>query len=160
LFYRLSLNKGNELIELKDEIAQAKAYVSIQKIRYEDSFDAYFEIDPRIERAKIIKLIIQPFIENAIKHGFDENTTGSIYVTAKLVEDTIVIRVIDNGKGMESKKAALLLQGPAAGQDAGYGIKNVNDRIKIHYGEQFGVEISSEPQDGTIVEIKIPFIRE
>ena len=156
LFYRMSLNKGREVIPLKDEILQAGAYVSIQKIRYENSFQVYFDVEPGIENAPIIKLIIQPFIENAIIHGFNEEMQGSIYVTANKRNDNIVIKVIDNGKGIDKEKVKTLLLPDQSGSGKGYGMRNVNERIKIHYGEAYGISIESELQEGTIVEITLP----
>jgi two-component system sensor histidine kinase YesM len=162
-FYRLSLNKGKEMIPLKDELAQVKAYVSIQKLRYEDSFDVYFEVDPAIENAIIIKFIIQPFIENAIVHGLNENMQGSIYVTAREIEEKkILIRIIDNGRGMDEQKlrtfTSVDVPDDQTGKLKGYGIKNVNERIKIHYGDEFGVSISSKAGEGTIVNIMLPYV--
>lgn len=159
-FYRLSLNKGKELIRLQDEFAQARAYVAIQKIRYEDSFDVYFSLDPQVENIPVIKLIIQPFIENAIIHGFDESTQGSIYVTAGRKEERLIIRIIDNGKGMEEKKAQKLLSQTDDTGSGGYGMRNVNTRIRLHYGEAYGVSITSHPGEGTIVEIILPMTSE
>jgi two-component system sensor histidine kinase YesM len=161
-FYRLSLSKGREIIPLKDEFAQVKAYVSIQKIRYEDSFEAFFEVEPGLEEAQVIKFIIQPFVENAIIHGFNENMKGSIYITAKRTEDNdLLIRVIDNGKGMRKEMLEAVSEESGrvsriSRREEGYGIRNVNERIRLHYGETYGVSIFSEHESGTIVEIKLP----
>ena len=161
VFYRLSLNKGKESILLKDEITQVKAYLQLQKLRYEDGFEAFFEVDPEVEDSEIIKLILQPFIENAIIHGFGDDETGSIYVTAQKTQDIyVLIRIIDNGKGIEKDKIQEILNKDVDGRKSGgYGIKNVNERIKLHYGDEYGVSICSEPGNGTIVEIKLPLIK-
>lgn len=158
-FYRLSLNKGREIISLKDELAQAKAYVALQKLRYEDSFEVNFEVEPDVEDAEIIKFILQPFLENAIIHGFGDENKGTVYVTAKGIgQEILIIRIIDDGKGMdESKLKSFSAKGGGAAGN-GYGIRNVDERIKIHYGANYGVEITSRQGTGTVVEIRLPFI--
>lgn len=160
LFYRLSLNKGREIIFLKEEMLQVKTYVDIQKIRYEDGFEIYFDIDPKVENACVIKLIVQPFVENAIIHAFKEDTACSIYIIAKMKADNVLIRIIDNGKGIEKETLEKLNSSDILHDTKGYGIRNVNERIKLHYGETYGVTIFSELASGTVVEILLPFISE
>jgi Predicted signal transduction protein with a C-terminal ATPase domain len=146
--FKLSLNKGSEITTVRNEIKQVQSYLIIQNLRYKDRFKVDIDIDDKIMDYEIIKLIIQPFIENAMVHGLEPKVgNGEINIIGKLEGDEIVFVIEDNGIGVEDINKFNL----------GYGIKNVQERIKLYYGDEYGVAFESEINKGTIVTIKIPF---
>jgi len=157
LFYRLTLSKGRETISIKDEMDLVRAYVEIQKTRYEDMFDVTFEVEQGIENTVILKFILQPFVENAIVHGMEEDKKGNIAIVAKKRGDgCILIRVIDNGRGMTAEMLGKIGKQAEGNSSGGYGVANVMERIRIHYGVKSEVSFFSEPGSGTVVEIVFP----
>lgn len=154
-FYRLSLSKGKTVISVENELEQAKSYVEIQKIKYRDRLEAEYRIDPEALPYSTVKLILQPFIENAIEHAWTGENRIHIEIETEKMADGIVFRVIDNGSGMPEETIAQIFS-PQDGVYLGYGIRNVDQRIKLHFGVEFGVSITSEPGAGTRVEIVIP----
>ncbi|WP_238917132.1 sensor histidine kinase [Clostridium sp. YIM B02555] len=146
--FKLSLNKGSEITTVRNEIKQVQSYLIIQNLRYKDRFKVDIDIDDKIMDYEIIKLIIQPFIENAMIHGLEPKAgDGEINIIGKLEGDEIVFVIEDNGIGVEDINKF----------NSGYGIKNVQERIELYYGEEYGVTFESEINKGTIVTIKIPF---
>lgn len=146
--FKLSLNKGSEITIVRNEIKQVQSYLVIQNLRYKDRFKVNIDIDEKIMNHEIIKLIIQPFIENAMVHGLEVKVgDGEINITGKLDGTEIIFVIKDNGIGVEDINKF----------NSGYGIKNVQERIKLYYGEEYGVTFESEIKKGTIVTIKIPF---
>ncbi|WP_307206760.1 sensor histidine kinase [Paenibacillus harenae] len=153
-FYRLSLNQGNVYIPLEKELEQIEAYLDIQRIKYADAFDVYFDLDPELSDCKVIKLILQPFVENVFKHAwFGERI--SIRISAKRIGERMELKVIDDGIGMKPEVARQLLLGPSQ-SGGGYGLKNVDDRIKLRYGDEFGIQIGSIYGGGTTIRIVLP----
>ncbi len=153
-FYRSVLNRGKNLILLKNEIQNMKIYIDIQLIMHNNSFDVVYDIDEEILEYETINIILQPIVENAIVHGIEKKETGRglLKISGRQIEDNIKITVEDNGVGMEaSAEEAVLTE-----STKGYGIKNVNDRIKIFFGQQYGIHILSTPGVGTTVEITVP----
>ncbi len=159
-FFRISISKGNEFISIGDEIEHAKSYLTIQKIRYRDKFDFYIEADPDIMQYKTIKLILQPIIENAIYHGINKlQEKGKITIKAIIKDERVVLSVIDNGYGIKpSVLKGILEKEPQFYNSGGVGLKNVNERIKLFFGIHYGIEIESELDMGTTVNITIPLI--
>jgi len=156
--FRISLSKGNEIISIDDELEHARSYLTIQKIRFKDKFDYYIEIEPALETARTLKLILQPIIENAIYHGISPlNEKGIIKISVKSEEENILFQVSDNGYGIKPEiLKGLLNQESKCYHSGGVGLKNVNERIKLYYGEKYGIEIMSEVDVGTTVNIRIP----
>lgn len=157
-FYRMTLNKGKDIISVSDEISQIKAYVSIYKIRLEDRIQAEYDFDPDILSCETVKVILQPFVENIFEHAMgEEERTIHIKISGKPSEEgkKIVFTVQDDGEGIEEERLSTLLYSEAM-SSSGYGIKNVNERIKMYYGEEYGVVIESELSKGTTVTIYIP----
>lgn len=152
-FYRLSLNQGNVYIPLEKELEQIETYLDIQKVKYADAFTVYFDIEPEIKDNQVIKLILQPFVENIFKHAWFGDKIA-IRITGKRIGDRIELKVIDNGIGMRPNTVKNLLIGPS--QLGGYGLKNVDDRIKLRYGDEFGIHIGSIYGGGTTVQILLP----
>ena len=165
-FYRLSLSKGREVISLGDELKHARLYLEIQNMRFDNRISVVWDLDPSIENCQIIKIILQPIIENSVIHGIFEkpSKSGTITVSTKQCEDGIRITVADDGVGMaeETIKAnfSSSLSGEIAETKGGYGVKNICDRVKLAYGDPYGVSCTSIPGQGTVVTIHIPIITE
>ena len=158
--FRISISKGHELIPIAKEIEHAESYLQIQKYRYKNQFTYEFDVDPECLDYYCNKITLQPIIENAINHGLDLMVDeGHIQVTVGQDGDDIVFRVRDNGVGMSQEQiASIMRHGPK--DRTGIGIKNVNDRLKIYFGKEYGLHITSELDVGTCVEIRMPKIRE
>ncbi|GGF81648.1 histidine kinase [Paenibacillus albidus] len=152
-FYRLSLNRGEILTTVGKEIEHAKAYIAIQCIKYGDRMAVYYDIDPAALEYTTVKLILQPMIENALEHAWFGSTIGIRLVVEKRETD-IVFKVIDNGVGMSADTIQQILD--PEGPRMGYGIRNVDSRIKLHGGSGYGVNIASRSGIGTCVQIRIP----
>lgn len=159
--FRVSIAKGKDTITLKEELQHVRSYMDIQAMRYKDKFSYSIELPEEIENAPTIKLIIQPIVENSIYHGIkpmiDE---GEINITVMQEGHDILITVKDNGVGMRAETVASLLDRNAEHhhdkEGNGIGIINIDERLKLTYGPEYGVSISSEPDVGTIVVVRIP----
>lgn len=157
--FRISLSKGKNIITVGEELQHAKNYLDIQKYRYKNKFTSYFEIEEGIEKYKTIKLIIQPLIENAIYYGMEYmDGDGEIYVRAYTKEEDLFIEVEDNGLGMQKAQVESLLTDGTRIRSKGssIGIRNVHQRIQLYFGTEYGLEILSEPDEGTMVRIHLP----
>ena len=138
----------------------AKNYLTIQNIRYKNKFTYEIKAEESILECGIIKLIVQPLIENAIYHGMEfMSGDGEILVKAYRQED-LYIDIIDNGLGMPQEVADDLLtnEGKSKGSGSGIGLKNVNERIQLYFGTDYGLEIYSEPDEGTTIRIHMPCV--
>ncbi|MFN0226065.1 sensor histidine kinase [Paenibacillus sp. KR2-11] len=153
-FYRLSLNEGRTVIPVSDELTQAQAYLNIQKIKYEERLRILFDIEPDILPFTTVKLILQPFIENALEHAWCGDHIH-IRIVGRLEEGAVAFKIIDDGIGMDPGLIRQILD-PVQGQNVGYGIRNVDQRIRLHYGAEYGVSIASRPGMGTGVLSRIP----
>ena len=153
-FYRTALSKGEDVVTVENCIQNTKAYLEIQLVMHDHGFTVDWEIDPTIKNEKMPKLLLQPIVENAIEHGIDEKEEGDKNLSLSFhgKEDVVEIIVRDNGKGMEQEKAEKLV----TYQAKGYGLKNVNDRIHLLYGTEYGIRIFSEPGVGTTVVMRFP----
>ena len=151
-FFRISLSNGKEKIPLKEEINHIKEYLYIQKQRYEDKLEYKISIQEELENIEVPKIILQPFVENAIYHGIKNlDTTGIISIYSQIIENKIELIIEDNGIGFEAaKKQALMKMG-------GVGIKNVNKRIQYYYGNEYGVKIDSSFKAGARIIITLPY---
>ncbi|PRX62400.1 histidine kinase/DNA gyrase B/HSP90-like ATPase [Cohnella sp. SGD-V74] len=156
-FYRLSLNDGKNVITVFKEIEQAKAYIDIQKTKYADRMHVHYDIDPAVFPYETLKLILQPFIENVLQHGWCGDRIH-IRITGTVENGTIVFQVIDDGIGFRRETLRQIFEPAGDDTPAGYGIRNVDQRIKLHYGQEFGVTIASRPGVGATVRIVIPAI--
>jgi two-component system, sensor histidine kinase YesM len=161
-FFRIGISKGREIISIHEEMEHIQHYLFIQEMRYGDDFSYEIEIDKEIISYNIIKLSLQPLIENAIYHGVKQKRgQGKITIRGYQVRDTIHLEVNDNGNGIEPQKLKdILLEIEASYQEKkrylGIGLQSVNERIKIHFGNEYGLTIASEPSNGTVVSITIP----
>lgn len=158
--FRISISKGHELIPISKEIEHAESYLQIQKYRYKNQFTYEFQVDPECLDYYCNKITLQPIIENAINHGLDLLVEeGRITVQVCQDGEDILFFVQDNGVGMSEEQLRTILQHDPKDR-TGIGIKNVNDRLKIYFGKQYGLHISSELDVGTCVEIRMPKIKE
>lgn len=161
--FRIGLSKGKEMIDVREEIEHIQSYLVIQKARYEDKISCEIEADESVMQLKVIKLILQPLVENAIYHGIKERRgKGTIWISIHREGTTLVLSVRDNGVGMSPEKVseltAILKSGQIENSRIGYGIFNVNERIRLTYGNSFGLSILSTPGQGTTVEIRHPIV--
>ena len=160
---RVSLSRGKTIIPVKDELQHSRSYMNIQLVRYKERFQMEFQTDKEIEDYCIVKLVIQPILENAIYYGvgnMDEDDEGKITVRGEKKEDDIYIIIEDNGMGMRKEVLENILKdnNKVPKHGSGVGVINVHSRIQLMFGEQYGLEIYSEPDEGTRVVIHIPAI--
>lgn len=153
-FYRLSLNEGRTVIPIKNELEQVSAYINIQMTKFGDGMQVLFDVDPDILRFSTVKLILQPFIENALEHAWYGDRIN-IRIVGKLEGELITFRVIDDGVGIHPEMLRQLSD-PVESLNVGYGIRNVDGRIRLHFGDEYGVMIVSKRGIGTSVSITIP----
>lgn len=154
-FFRLSLHKGDKFIKIKEEVDLVKSFLEIEKIRFPELFDVEYEIADEVKEIETLKLIFQPIVENAIKHGFsDIDYRGKITIRAELKENDIFFEIEDNGKGFDADEDLFADDKLLTGL-GGYGLKNVDERIKLEYGRDYGVSVLSVVGTGTKVQIKI-----
>lgn len=159
---RIGLSRGRDLITLEEELAHAKAYTSLQQKRYEYGFSVTWDIDERTLADLIPKIVIQPLIENAILHGVrNMGEDGEIAVIARMTEGSVEIRVEDNGyKETDYEAIGRLLEADDGSAGAGYGIRNVQQRIRLQFGAEYGLVYRSREGGGTVASIVLPAKRE
>lgn len=159
--FRISISRGRELITIKEELQHAENYLIIQSYRYKDQFSYSFDVQEGLLGYLCNKITIQPLIENAIYHGIDRMVDkGEILVKVKEADDNnndILIIISDNGVGMTEEQCRKVLQKDRS-DSGGIGVKNVNDRLRIYFGENYGLSIQSELDVGTTVTVRIPKI--
>jgi len=164
-FFRIALSKGNDWITIQQEIEHVRSYLAIQKMRYQDILDYQIEVDETLLNHTILKLTLQPLVENALYHGIKtKRSGGKIIVRVNHAEDEnmLLLHVEDNGVGFTPYKLAKIQamlaedSGEIMMKESGFGLDNVNRRIKLYYGMQYGLSINSQYRDGTQVTIVIP----
>jgi two-component system sensor histidine kinase YesM len=165
MMFRYSINKsGTELVTLNEEIRHVMNYFYIQNVRFGDTITTVIEIPDDLKKCKILRFILQPIVENSIIHGFEGNKRqGCIEISAKSAEDNLIIDIYDDGIGMSEKQVddlnAYINQIKTVLHEQKHrsiGVKNVNTRIKLMFGEQYGLQIRSKPSAGTQVRIILP----
>ncbi len=159
-FFRLVVSKGKDFITIREEEIHIKSYLKIQQSRYQDILDYEIHIPEELYGYQILKMTMQPLIENSLYHGIKMlRARGKITVTGEIQNETIYFHVIDNGIGMDEEKLYNLrkeIEMPGSKQSTGFGLANVNKRIKLNYGTVYGLEIESKKGEGTDILIKIP----
>lgn len=169
--FRIGLSKGGTIISLTEEIEHIKSYLQIQSVRYKNKLNYTLNISPNIDEVSVLKIVIQPIVENAIYHGIKERRgPGLITIEAKEQDDMLIIKIEDNGKGMSEEKLVELREslslfftkneenGTSIEPTKGYGIVNVHARLKLTFGEEYGVKIDSQINKGTLVTIYHPIL--
>lgn len=158
-FYRLSLNHGKDLISIEEEIEHVQVYVNIEKFHYDDAIDLKTDIPDTLKNLACMNIILQPFVENAIVHGIGENSEiqrCSIVICAKMIEEDILFTVKDDGPGMTERQMQDAISVNMDQIKGGYGIKNINFKLKLCFGEKYGVHYESVLGEGTTAFILIP----
>lgn len=155
-FFRTSLSKGNDIITLREEVLHTRSYLEIQRVRYQDIMDFKIDIPESIMDVKVPKLTIQPLVENALYHGI-KNTRrkGKITVEGKEDGDGIFLTVSDNGKGISPEKLRQLKEQLHKEENIGFGLITVHERIRLYCGNNYGIEIQSEEDKGTIIRARL-----
>lgn len=158
-FYKISLSKGSDVITIREEMQLTQSYLQIQQLRYVEYMDSVMEIDEEILGCPIPKLTLQPIVENAIYHGLKRKTEkGMLRISGRRLENEVRIEIFDNGAGMEqSRIKAILKESGVPGEAVSFGIRSVHDRIRILYGERYGIDMESEAGSFTKVTIRLPF---
>ena len=161
-FFRLVLSKGKEFITIRQEEQHIRSYLQIQEKRYHDILDYHIYIDPEIYEYQIPKLTLQPLVENALYHGIKyKRSRGMIEITGTKEGENLYLTVADDGVGMdedELKKLGKEISRPCKETESGFGLANVNERIRMYFGAEFGMKIWSEKGSGTRITIEIPAI--
>jgi len=162
-YYRIALSNGNEIISLEEEIKYVESYLLIQKMRYEEAFVFNIDIPKEYNNYKILKLTLQPIVENSIKHGLInkyKNDGGRINIKASKKGDILVIEITDNGIGMKPEIVQHLFDKDLSGNKGHFGLKNIDDRIKLFYGCNYGITVTSIYMESTTVSLLIPVVEE
>ncbi|MBV7273251.1 sensor histidine kinase [Clostridiaceae bacterium UIB06] len=160
--FRISISRGKNIITVREELEHAKNYLIIQKIRYRNKFEFKIEVQDDVFNYSTIKLILQPIIENSIYHGIECSVDqGEILIYAGIEENKLLLMVKDNGLGMrEDVVKNILVDENRKSKGSGVGIKNVDQRIKLCYGQEYGLKIDSELEVGTEVKIYLPLYKD
>lgn len=158
---RLSIGQPDEFVTLEEEIRHIKAYMTIQKIRYNDKFDVEYHLPERLTQFPVIRLILQPLIENCIYHGFEtKEGRGHVMVNVSDSQDQIIIEIVDDGLGTDQetlkKIQSNLVSAQKPGENCSVGIYNVNERLRLYYGSKASMIFQSIENKGTTIVIHYP----
>ena len=158
-FFRTTLSEGKDYITIREEESHIRSYLRIQEFRYADILEYEIDIAPSLYEYTILKLTLQPFVENALYHGIkNKRGKGKIVVRGYEKESRIYFEVTDDGIGMDEEELARLrgkLDGKAV-HGRGFGLENVHERIRLNYGSEYGVSFRSQKCEGTTVIVCIP----
>lgn len=157
---RASISKTDDLITIGEEIDNVRNYLDIQLFRYGNGFSVKYRVDPGLSDYLTPRLILQPIVENAIYHGVESMVGGEVEIGVHSDANGIVFEVADNGPGIVPEKVKAVMEGTSQHRNrfSGFGLKNVEERIKLYFGADYGVIIRSREPRGTEVLIKIPRI--
>ena len=159
-FFRLVLSRGKEFISIQEEERHIRSYLEIQQVRYQDILEYEISIDSELYQYKILKLTLQPIVENALYHGIKyKRAKGKILVTGTMADERIYLSVSDTGVGMEKEELNKLreeIKRPCKETESGFGLANVNERIRMNFGMEYGMTIDSVKGEGTTVSLTIP----
>jgi len=159
-FFRVALSEGKDFISISEEVVHVKSYLDIQKIRYKNKLDYTIFLGKGLEDAQIMKMILQPIVENSIYHGLkDKKYIGKVKISIVRVNDTILINIFDNGIGMEQTKIdALLSNLKNTAPHENYGLYNINQRLRLIYDDNYTLEIRSEYLQYTLFTFRLPYV--
>ena len=163
-FFRTSLNRGKDIISLKEEVLHVRSYLEIQQVRYQDILNYEIDVPEELGRYLIPKITIQPLVENALYHGIkNKRGSGKIQIRGRRQEETLVIEIADDGIGISKERLWQVNDGiqkkVLTGKDI-YGLYNVNERIRLNFGEKYGINIQSTYGEGTVVRVLLPCLEE
>ena len=157
-FYKLSLNKGSDIVTLADEITHVRIYVQIQNKRFDNRITLTVNVPEELMQYSIPKITLQPIVENSILHGILQKPglEGTIDIAGSLAENILHLEIRDNGAGMSEDKLSRILSNEKSDNSHGYGVKNIHNRLRLYYGNSFGLTYDSIPGKGTRASIRIP----
>lgn len=161
-FFRMSLNQGKDIVSIKDELQHVRSYLEIQQVRYQDILHYEIHIPRELQKYLIPKITIQPLVENALYHGIkNKRGIGRIVISGQNKEKGFILRVEDDGIGMSKERLLQVREGilhRMSSEKDIYGLYNVNERIRLNFGEEYGVSIDSVHGEGTIVQVFLPYL--
>lgn len=161
-FFRISLSRGKSIIRVSDELEHVRSYLMIQHMRFKNKFTYQIQADDDVLEMASLKLMLQPLVENAIYHGMEfMDGDGEILIRASKKGDELLFSIEDNGLGMCPEQVERLLTDTShvpSRRGSGIGVRNVNERIRLYFGEDYGLEIDSEPDEGTRIYIHLPVV--
>ena len=159
-FFRISLSRGRSIIPVKDELEHVRNYLMIQQMRFKNKFTYVIRAGEDVMELASLKLMLQPLVENAIYHGMEfMDGDGEIMIRVYREGEELWFQISDNGLGMTQEQLdGLLSDRPhvSSRRGSGIGVKNVNERIRLYFGEHYGLSIQSEPDEGTVIRIRLP----
>lgn len=158
-FYRLSLNHGRNLLTIREEAEHVKTYVRIENVHFDNAISLEMDLPEEIMDFGCPNIILQPFVENSIVHGMAEHpeiTSCHIKVWAERAGEDVIFHISDDGPGMEEKQIMELLEKDYYESSRGYGVRNINFRLKLYFGEEYGISYAGTGTAGTVVTVKIP----
>ena len=159
-FFRTGLSKGQDMITVQEEVSHVEHYLRILKFRYQDILEYEIQVDELMLHLPMLKLTLQPVVENALYHGIkNKRGKGLIRISGTCTDTDMRFQIIDNGAGMSPERLAALrrdLNKTEQEERAGFGLTNVNERIRMIYGSSYGISIDSTPGEGTVVNIYLP----
>jgi len=159
-FFRIVVSKGKDFITIREEEMHIRSYLEIQQSRYKDILDYEICIPEELYEYQILKLTLQPLVENSLYHGIKLlRGKGKITVIGEKIGEDIYIHIKDNGVGMDEavlNSLKKVIETPGSEDTNSFGLANVNERIKLNYGNHYGLEIQSKPGEGTIISVRIP----
>ena len=161
-FFRTSLNQGKDIITIKEELQHSRSYLEIQQMRYQDILNYEIHVPEELHRYLIPKITIQPLVENALYHGIkNKRGPGRIVISGRKEEDFLILQIEDNGIGMRKERLDQVKEGmnqKIPTEKDIYGLYNVNERIRLNFGEKYGLSIESTYGEGTVVSIILPYV--
>ena len=159
-FFRISLNQGQDILEVKEELQHVRSYLEIQQMRYQDILQYEICVPEELNHCQIPKITLQPLVENALYHGIkNKRGKGMIRIEGELEGEDCILRITDNGKGMTPERLEQVREGirdRKARETDIYGLYNVNERIRLKFGENYGITITSTYGEGTCVTVRLP----
>lgn len=161
-FFRTSLNQGRDIIPIREELQHVRSYLEIQQVRYQDILQYEIHVPEELEKYLIPKITIQPIVENALYHGIkNKRCPGKITISGQKKEEYFLLLVEDNGIGMSEERLQQVVEGiqhKEPNEKGIYGLYNVNERIRLNFGEKYGISVESTYMEGTTMRIALPYM--
>lgn len=155
--FRTGISRGNTVVSLEEELEHVRAYTEIELIRHQNKFEVIYDVPEELLKKKVLKLTLQPLVENAILHGiFGKKDGGRIIIRAEEKKDCLIVSILDNGTGMSRERLEKLRSLIKNGGKEGIGLHNVNARIELKFGKEYGIYIDSQKNEGTRVRAVYP----